>query len=68
MRLHGMFKRTLIFCVLVFCVLSVRANGDPVAVHSAITLSPTPVAVHVPEVQLVDEHVTFVPDGLSTPP
>ena len=66
MRLHGMFKRTLIFCVLVLCMLSVRANGDPVAVHSAITLSPTPVAVHVPEVQLVDEHVTFVPDGLYT--
>lgn len=66
MRLHGMFKRTLIFCVLAFCVLSVRANGDPVAVHSAITLSPTPVAVHVPEVQLVDEYVIFVPDGLYT--
>ncbi len=39
----------------------VWANGDPVAVRSALTLSPTPVAVHVPEVQLVDEHVSFVP-------
>lgn len=37
------------------------ANGDPVSVRSAITLSPTPVAVHVPEVQLVDEVVSFVP-------
>ncbi len=44
----------------------VRANGDPVAVRSALTLSPTPVAIHVPEVQLVDEHVSFVPRGLYT--
>lgn len=47
-------------------VMVVWANGDPVAVRSAITLSPTPVAIHVPEVQLVDEHVTFVPRGLYT--
>ena len=46
--------------------VAVWANGDPVAVRSALTLSPTPVAVHVPEVQLVDEHVTFVPRGLHT--
>ena len=39
----------------------VWANGDPVAVRSALTLSPTPVAVHVPEVQLIDEYVSFVP-------
>ena len=47
-------------------VVVVRANGDPVAVRSALTLSPTPVAIHVPEVQLVDEHVSFVPRGLYT--
>ncbi len=46
--------------------ISVWANGDPVAVRSALTLSPTPVAVHVPEVQLVDEHVSFTPRGLCT--
>lgn len=44
-------------------VMVVWANGDPVAVHSAITLSPTPVAVHVPEVQLIDEVVYFTPRG-----
>lgn len=44
-------------------VMVVWANGDPVAVRSAITLSPTPVAVHVPEVQLVDEVVYFTPRG-----
>ena len=53
-------------CLLLAGTLVARANGDPVAVHSALTLSPTPVAVHVPEVQLVDEYVTFVPDGLYT--
>ena len=41
---------------------SAMANGDPVAVYSALTLSPTPVAKHVPEVQLVDEFVTFTPN------
>lgn len=42
--------------------LSAMANGDPVAIYSALTLSPTPVAKHVPEVQLVDEFVTFTPN------
>lgn len=54
---------------LALCLLSamtVSANGDPVAVHSAITLAHTPVAVHIPEVQLLDEHVTFVPDDRHT--
>ena len=54
---------------LLLCLLlanAARGNGDPVAVHSALTLSPTPVAVHMPEVQLVDEYVTFVPNGLYT--
>lgn len=44
-------------------VMVVWANGDPVAVRSALTLSPTPVAVHVPEVQLIDEVVYFTPRG-----
>ena len=48
-------------CILLLAAMTARANGDPVAVHSALTLSPTPVAVHVPEVQLVDEVVSFVP-------
>ena len=42
------------------------ANGDPVAVTSAITLSSSPVAVHVPEVQILNEQVKFVPNGKHT--
>ena len=49
------------FLVTLLTAHTVCGNGDPVAVRSAITLSPTPVAVHVPEVQLVDEVVSFVP-------
>lgn len=37
----------------------VRANGDPVAEWSALTLARRPVAVHVPEVQLLDERTHF---------
>lgn len=51
----------LTLALMLVSVMVVRANGDPVAVRSALTLSPTPVAVHVPEVQLVDEHISFVP-------
>ncbi len=47
---------------MIMAAFSAMANGDPVAVHSALTLSPTPVAKHVPEVQLVDELVTFTPN------
>ena len=54
-------KHLLPLCLLLAAVITAKANGDPVAVHSALTLSPTPVAVHVPEVQLVDEAVSFVP-------
>ena len=54
-------KKLLALALTLASTMVVWANGDPVAVHSAITLSPTPVAVHVPEVQLVDEHVSFVP-------
>ena len=60
------FKRFLTLALLLASATAVRANGDPVAVRSALTLSPTPVAVHVPEVQLIDEHATFVPRGLYT--
>jgi hypothetical protein len=56
-----MKQKLLNFFVLTLSVLIGYGNGDPVAVHSALTLSPTPVAVHVPEVQLVDEVVTFTP-------
>lgn len=49
--------------LLLLPTVAVWANGDPVAVHSALTLSPTPMAVHVPEVQLVDEAVHFTPRG-----
>ena len=56
-----MKQKLLIFFLLALSGLIVYGNGDPVAVHSALTLSPTPVAVHIPEVQLVDEVVTFTP-------
>ena len=56
-------KKLLTLAVALASVVMVWANGDPVAVHSAITLSPTPVAVHVPEVQLLDEVVYFTPRG-----
>ncbi|MBR4773666.1 MAG: hypothetical protein IK010_04470 [Bacteroidales bacterium] len=56
-------RKLLTLAFMLVSVIVVRANGDPVAVHSAITLSPTPVAVHVPEVQLVDEVVCFTPRG-----
>ena len=54
-------KCILTLALMLASVTLVWANGDPVAVRSALTLSPTPVAVHVPEVQLVDEHVSFTP-------
>lgn len=56
-------KKLLTLAVMLASAMIVWANGDPVAVNSAITLSPTPVAVHVPEVQLVDEVVYFTPRG-----
>lgn len=42
------------------------ANGDPVATFSALGLARTPVAVHIPEVQLVDELVEITPTGWHT--
>ena len=59
--------RNLITAILLFCLCgAVFANGDPVAVTSAITLSSSPVAVHVPEVQMLNEQVLFVPNGKYT--
>ena len=59
-------KGFLTLALMLASVMVVWANGDPVAVRSALTLSPTPVAIHVPEVQLVDEQVSFMPRGLYT--
>ena len=42
------------------------ANGDPVATFCALTLSRNPIGVHVPEVQLKDEHLTVTPVGRYT--
>lgn len=58
-----MRKGFLMLALMLASTMAVWANGDPVAVHSAITLSPTPVAVNVPEVQLIDEVVYFTPRG-----
>ena len=56
-------RRILTLALLLASAVLVWANGDPVAVHSAVTLSPTPMAVQVQEVQLVDEVVYFTPRG-----
>lgn len=55
-----MKNRFVLFSALFALVSSAFANGDPVAYRSALTLSRTPVAVHVPQVQLLDEQCRFV--------
>ena len=55
---------TLLTCLLM--ALAAGANGDPVAVFSALTLSRNPVGLHVPDVQLKDEHLTVIPLGRYT--
>ena len=52
-------KKFLILMLLLVVGASLCANGDPVAERSALTLARTPVAVHVPEVQLLDERCRF---------
>lgn len=60
-----MHKLTTTLLLIVLCATAFP-NGDPVAVTSAITLSSSPVAVHVPEVQMLNEQVLFVPNGKYT--
>ena len=57
-----------IITLLAFLALATAtfANGDPVATFCALTLSRNPVGVHVPEVQLKDEHLTITPIGRHT--
>ncbi len=52
-------KRFVLFVVLLVASVTAMANGDPVSHRSAMTLSRTPVAVHVPQVQLLDEQCRF---------
>lgn len=59
-------KRLVAFVVLLVASSSLWANGDPVATYCALTLSRNPVKVHVPEVQLKDEHLTVTPMGRYT--
>lgn len=59
-------KKLSLLIVQLLLAIVVFANGDPVAMYSALTLSRTPVGVHVPEVQLVNENITFRPCGLYT--
>lgn len=61
-----MTKRFLLMLFLFVLSHSAWCNGDPVAVFSALTVSRNPVAVHVPEVQLKDEHLTIIPLGQYT--
>ena len=53
-------KRTFLLVILLFAGVLAKANGDPVAYRSAMTLSCTPVAVHIPEVKLLDERCRFI--------
>ena len=53
-------KRTVLLVILLFAGVLAKANGDPVAYRSAMTLSCTPVAVHIPEVKLLDERCRFI--------
>lgn len=56
-------KKTVTFALFLLIALSAWCNGDPVATFCALTLSRNPVGVHVPEVQLKDEHLTVTPIG-----
>ena len=49
----------LLFTGLMAVVMQLLANGDPVAEHSALTLARTPIAVHIPEIKLLDEQCFF---------
>lgn len=53
-------KRTVLLVILLVTMVAAMANGDPVAYRSAMTLSRTPVAVHIPEVKMLDESCRFV--------
>ena len=56
-------KRLVFLLAFISMGLSAWCNGDPVARFCALTLSRNPVGVHVPEVQLKDEHLTITPMG-----
>ena len=59
-------KRIITLLAFLALASSLFANGDPVATIAALTLSRNPVGVHVPEVQLKDEHLTVTPMGRNT--
>ncbi len=59
-------KKTVLALLCLLMSSSLWANGDPVAEYSAMTLSRTPVAVHVPEVQLMQESLEVTPMGTYT--
>ena len=59
-------KRFLAILTLLVTGCTLLANGDPVATICALTLSRNPIGVHVPEVQLKDEHLTVTPIGRYT--
>ena len=56
-------KRIITLLAFLAVATATFANGDPVATFCALTLSRNPVGVHVPEVQLKDEHLTVTPMG-----
>ena len=59
-------KRIITLLAFLAVATATFANGDPVATFCAFTLSRNPVGVHVPEVQLKDEHLTITPIGRYT--
>lgn len=62
MKKRSFLLHFLACCLLYGAVFVAWANGGPIRKYSAMTLSPQPVSVYVPEVQLVDECVSFTPN------
>ena len=56
-------KKTLLTILSLLSAGLLWANGDPVAEFSAMRLSRTPVAVHIPEGQLIQENLDITPMG-----
>ena len=52
-------KRFETLLLALFVTTGLWANGDPTLEYCALMLSKTPVSRHIPEVQIVDEHIDF---------
>ena len=52
-------KRFETFLLALFVTTGLLANGDPTLEYCALMLTKTPVSRHIPEVQIVGEHIDF---------